>query len=156
MYRSPINITFGSNRFLNTNGVITIRGKELFKMELGDNSRPLITVEIRDQSGILLGKVWKSTSFVHCHEDYEPIYEYEDHTLKRLALKRRSDNTDIFELLFHTPNDVEINGIFHVRELGYPIIATREYLDLNTNRFIRNTISKPNTGIEIGQDFIAI
>lgn len=156
MFYSPINITFGSNRFLNTNGVISVKGKELFKMELGDNSRPLITVEIRDQNGELLGKVWKSTSFVHCHEDYEPIYEHENNALKRLALKRKSDNTDIFELVFHAPNDVEINGIFHVKGLSYPIIATREYLDLNTNKFIRNTISKPNTGIEIGQDFIAI
>lgn len=156
MNYSLINITFGSNRFLNTNGVISIKGKELFKMELGDNLRPLITVEIRDQNGELLGKVWKSTSFVHWHKDYEPIYEYENGTLKRLALKRKEDNEDIFELIFHAPNDVEINGVFYVKGLSYPIIATRKYLDLNTNKFIRNTISKPNTGIEIGEDFIAI
>jgi hypothetical protein len=62
---NPINITFGSNRFIGTNGVISIKGKELFKMELADDLRPLITIEIRNQNDELLGKVWKSTSFVH-------------------------------------------------------------------------------------------
>ena len=153
---NPINITFGSNRFLNTNGVISIKGRELFKMELGDNLRALITVEIRDQNDELLGKVWKSTSFVHWHKDYDPEYEYENNTLKRLSLKRKSDNHIVFELIFHAPNDVEINGIFYVKGLHYPIIATGDYLDLNTNKFIHNTISKSNTGIVIEEDFIAI
>jgi len=153
---SPINITFGSNRFLKTNGVISIKGKDLFKMDLGDDLKPLITVEIRDQNGELLGKVWKSTSFVHWHKDYEPKYESENNTLKRLALKRKSDNNIVFELIFHAPNDVEINGIFYVKGLKFPIIATRDYLDLNTNKFTRCTISKPNKGIVIEKDFIAI
>jgi len=156
IYYNPINITFGSNRFLKTNGVISIKGKELFKIELGDNLRPLITVEIRDQKGELLGKVWKSTSFVHWHKDYDPEYEYENNTLKRLALKRRIDNKIVFELIFHAPDDVEINGIFYVKGLSFPIIATRGYLDLNTNKFIGCTKSKSNKGIEIGEDFIAI
>ena len=44
----PINITFGSNRFIGTNGIISVKGKELFRMELADDLRPLITVEIRE------------------------------------------------------------------------------------------------------------
>jgi len=152
----PINITFGSNKFIETNGIISAKGKELFKMELADDLRPLITVEIRNEKDELLGKVWKSTSFVHWHPDYEPIYKRENNILKRLALRKKSDNEDIFEIVFHAPNDVEINGTFYVKGLGFPIIATKEFLDLNTNKFIGNVKYKGNTGIVIDNDFMAI
>jgi hypothetical protein len=152
----PINITLGSNKFIETNGIISVKGKELFKMELAGDMRPLITVEIRNQKDELLGKVWKSTSFVHSHQDYEPIYERENNTVKRLALRRKSDHEDVFEIIFHAPNDVEINGIFFVKGLNFPIIATREFLDLNTNKFIQNVKYKGNTGITIDSDFMAI
>ena len=152
----PINITLGSNRFIETNGIISAKGKELFKMELAGDMRPLITVEIRNQKDELLGKVWKSTSFVHSHQDYEPIYERENNTLKRLALRRKSDNEVVFEIIFHAHNDVEINGTFYVKGLNFPIIATREFLDLNTNKFIRCVKYKGNTGITIDNDFLAL
>lgn len=151
----PINITFGSNRFIDTNGIISVKGKELVKMQLADNLQPLITVEVRDQNGELLGKVWKSTSFVYWHKDYEPVYQREGNTLKRLALKRKSDNEDIFEVVFHAPNDVEINGTFYVKGLNFPIIATKAFLDLNTNKFSRCKKVKSNTGITIDNDFMA-
>jgi hypothetical protein len=156
MSNSCINIIFGSNKFIGTNGVISIRGKELFRMELADDLRPLITVEIRDINNELLGKVWKSTSFVHWHKNYEPVYDREGSTLKRLALKKMSDEKDIFELIFRSPTDIEINGVFYVKGLNFPIIATKEYLDLNTKKFIGNVIVKQNTGIVIDNDFIAI
>jgi hypothetical protein len=65
-----ISITFGSNRFINTNGIITFRDngkdKDLFRYELrSSDSKPMIDVEIRDSKNELLGKVWKSASFVH-------------------------------------------------------------------------------------------
>lgn len=151
-----INITFGSNRFIGTNGIISVKGKELVKMELADNLQPLITIEVRDEKGDLLGKVWKSTSFVYWHKDYEPVYQRQGNTLKRLALKRKSDNVDIFEIVFHAPDDVEVNGTFHVKGLNFPIIATKAFLDLNTNKFSRCTIVKSNTGIVLDNDFMAI
>jgi len=49
----PINITFGSNRFIGTNGIISVKGKELVKMELADNLQPLIIIEVRDEKGDL-------------------------------------------------------------------------------------------------------
>jgi len=156
MSQRPINIIFGSNRFIGTNGIISVKGKELFRMELAGDSRPLITVEIRDKNDKLLGKVWKSTSFVHWHNDYEPICDRQGNVIKRLALRRKGDNQDIFELVFHSPNDIEINGIFYVKGLNFPIVATKEFLDLNTNKFIGSTIAKQNTGIIIENDFIAI
>ena len=152
----PINITFGSNRFLNTNGVISVRGKELFKIKIGNDGSALINVEIRDRNNVLIGKVWKSSKFVHVHQDYEVTYERENGTLKRLALRRKSDNADIFEFTINAPNDIEINGIFYVEELNFPIIATRQYLDLNTNRFSHCSVSKRNTGIILDNEFVAI
>jgi hypothetical protein len=151
----PINIIFGSNRFIGTNGIISVKGKELFRMELADDLRPLITVEIRDKNDVLLGKVWKSTSFVHSNEDYEPILERQNNTLKRLALKRKSDSEEIFEIVFHAPDEVEINGTFYVKGLNFPIIATKAFLDLNTNKFIGCTKVKSNTGIVVDNDFMA-
>ena len=156
MSYKPINIVFGSNRFIGTNGLISVKGKELVKIELADDLRPLITVEVRDKNDELLGKVWKSTSFVAWHNDYEPIYEREGSNIKRLALKRKSDNVEVFELALHTPTDIEINGVFYVKGLNFPIIATKAFLDLNTNKFSKCTVAKRGTGIIIDKDFMAI
>src|SRR5512136_942984 len=92
----PIGITFGSNRFINTNGVISVRGKELLKIELGDDLQPSITVEIRDQEHKFVGRISKSTSFVYLHKDYEPRYERKGDLLKRIALIRKSSDEVVF------------------------------------------------------------
>jgi hypothetical protein len=153
---NQITITFGSNRFINTNGVISVRGKELLKIELGADLQPSITVEIRDQKHKFVGRVSKSTSFVYLHKDYEPRYEREGDLLKRIALIRKSSDEVVFEIIFHSSTEVEINGIFFVEGLSFPIIATKEYLDLNTKKFDHCTKVKDNRGIEIEEDFTAI
>lgn len=153
---NPITITFGSNRFINTNGVISVRGKELLKIELGDDLQPSITVEIRDQEHKFVGRISKSTSFVYLHKDYEPRYEREGDFLKRIALTRKSSDEVVFEIIFHSSTEVEINGIFYVEGLSFPIIATKEYLDLSTKKFSHCTVVKDNRGIEIEKDFTAI
>jgi hypothetical protein len=153
---NPITITFGSNRFINTNGAISVRGKEVLKIELGDDLQPAITVEIRDQEHKFVGRISKSTSFVYLHKDYEPRYEREGDSLKRIALIRKSSNEAVFEITFQSSTEVEINGIFFVEGLNFPIIATKEYLDLNTKKFSHCTMVKDNKGIEIEKDFTAI
>lgn len=157
--RSSINIVLGSNHFIGTSGLIQIKGKELFRIDLisyRDTFKPLITVEIRDENNTLLGKAYRSTSFVHCHPDYEAIIETEEGQTKRLALKRRADGVVVFDLKFTAPNEVEINGIFYAENIDYPIIATSEYLDINTNKFSRMKIYKKGTGIKLDEDFISI
>lgn len=149
---NPISITFGSNRFVNTNGVISVRGKELLKIELGDDLQPSITVEIRDQERRFVGRVSKSTSFVYLRKNYEPRYEREGNMLKRIALIRKSSDEVVFEIVFHSSTEVEINGIFFVEGLSFPVIATKEYLDLNTKKFTHCTVVKDNKGIEIEED----
>lgn len=130
----PYDIIFGSNRHINSSGIIIINGKELLKIEpvsYRNSTRPLITVEIRDKNGTLLGKIYRSTSFVAHHKDYEPIMETDKGQTQRLALKRKSDGKLMFDLKFHSANTVEVNGIFYLEGLGFPIIATPNHLDIN-------------------------
>ncbi len=152
----PITITFGSNRFINTNGVISVRGKELLKIELGDDLQPKISVDVLNQDYKLVGKVWRSTSFVLLSKNYEPKYEREGELLKRFGLTRKSTGEVVLEIIFHTSTEVEINGVFFVEGINFPIIATKEYLDLNTKKFDHCTKVKNNNAIEIEEDFIAI
>ena len=136
-----IRVTFGSNRFINTNGIITFRDngkdKDLFRYELrSSDSKPMIDVEIRDNKNELLGKVWKSASFVYVHKDYEGKEEREGSEIKRLALIRKNDNATMFELIVHNPTDIEINGIFHIEGYQYPIIANKNSLTIGLGNIL--------------------
>ena len=153
------NIVFGSNRFVGTNGIIQVHGKELLKIDtisFGVTFKPLFSVEVRDSKNTLLGKLYKSTSFVHVDPDYEVETISELGYPRRLALKGKKDGKYVFELNYKQPNEVEINGVFYVKDLSYPIIATKDYLDINTNKFIRNTIIKNGSGIIIDKNSISI
>ena len=153
---NPITISFGSNRFINTNGVILVRGRELLKIELGDDLQPLINVDMRNREQKLVGKLWRSTSFVLLSKNYEPRYEHEGSLIKRLMLIRKSTDEIVFEIIFHSPTDVEINGVFFLEGLSFPIIATKDYLDLNSRKFSHCTIVKDNRGIELEEDLKVI
>ena len=150
------NIILGSNRFVGTNGLISYRGKEFFKIELSSDLKPLITVEVRDSGGKLLGKVWKSTSFVHSDKDYEANTDREGSEIKRLTLKNKETGQVVLEIIIYDNQNVEINGIFFLSGLKFPIIATKQYLDINTNKFIKNTFMKNGSGITLDNAFIAI
>jgi hypothetical protein len=153
------NIVFGSNRFLGTSGIIIVNGKELLKIDtipFGVTYKPLFSVEIRDSKNKLLGKLYKSTSFVHVDPEYEAEIVSELGYPRRLALKSKEEGKYVFELNYKQPNEVEINGVFYVKDLSYPIIATKDYLDINTNKFIGNTKINNGSGIIINKNSIAI
>jgi len=141
-----VTIIFGSNRMIDTSGILTFIDesrqikKELFKVKLRSDLQPMITVEIRDENDQLLGKAYRSTSFVYCHRDYRPIVETEGAEVKRLALERREDGSLIFELVKRSGNEVEINGIFHVRGFPHPIEATRDYTRIGGVTLSHNTM----------------
>ena len=143
-----INITFGSNRFIDTNGIITFNDKELFKYELRSSDlQPMITVEIRDQQGVLLGKVWKSTSFVHCHPSCETEIKREGNQIRKMSLSRKTDGVKLFELNIREPNDIEINGIFHIKGFPHPIVATEDYTKIGGITISHNTKAGKGKGI---------
>jgi hypothetical protein len=152
-----LNILFGSNRLIGTDIPIIFRDngkdKELFRYELRDSdSKPLIDVEIRDDKNELLGKVHKSTSFVFVHKDYESKEERAGSDVKKMTLTRKSDNTTIFELIFHKPTDIEVNGVFHIEGFPHPIIATHDVLKIGGITFSHNTIMKRGIGIILTQN----
>jgi hypothetical protein len=125
-------------------------GKErpLFRYELRSSDfKPLIDVEIRDDKNVPLGIVHKSTSFVHVHEDYEGKEEREGSDVKKMTLVRKNDNAVFFELIFHKPTEVEVNGTFHIEGFPHPIIATKDALRIGGLLFSRNTIMKKGTAI---------
>jgi hypothetical protein len=140
-----VNITLGSNQYIDTNGIINYvkngREKELFKYELrSSDSKPLIDVEIRDDYGKLLGKMHKSTSFVFVHPDYETIEKHDGSEVKSLSLIRKADKQLMFEMVVHTPDNVEINGIFHIGKL--PIAATKNGLKIGNGITLSNCVIK--------------
>ena len=140
------NVTFGSNTHLSSNGIIRMKGKELLKLETGSDFQLLLTTEIRDQKGALLGKVARN-SFVYVHPDYEQKVESRGGSLRRLLLVRKSDGFVVFEADVKGRNEIEINGIFHVE--GVALVATKEYLQVGTNRISRCTFSCNGTDIVI-------
>ena len=147
-----ITVLFGSNRLIGADIPIVFRDngkdKQLFKYELRtSDSKPMIDVEIRDSKSELLGKVHKSASFVYVHKDYEGKEEREGNEIKKMTLVRKSDKTTIFELIFHKPTDVEVNGVFHIEGFQHPIIATKDFLKIGGLTFSHNTIMKKGIGI---------
>lgn len=150
-----VTLVLGSNRFIDTNGLIQVKGKELMRIEIvpyRGGFRPLITAEIRDQAGILVGRVHRSNSFAYIHPEYGQEIETRRGEVRHLALRRFRDGLKVFDLMFKPPDEVELNGVFYIEGLDFPIIATPEYLDINTNKFIKNTIAKNGAGIIIDED----
>lgn len=142
-----ITVLFGSNRLIGADIPIVFRDngrdKQLFKYELRtSDSKPMIDVEIRDDKNDLLGKVHKSVSFVYVHNDYQGNVERKGNDVRRMTLTRKSDNTTIFELIFHKPTEVEVNGVFHIEGFPHPIIATKDALRIGGLLFSDNTIAK--------------
>jgi hypothetical protein len=147
-----LNLLFGSNLLIGTDIPIIFRDngkdKELFRYELRDSDyKPLIDVEIRDDKNELLGKVHKSTSFVYVHKDYEGKEERVGSDIKKMTLTRISDKAMIFELIFHTPTNIEVNGIFHIEGFPHPIIATHDFLKIGGITLASNTLVKRGIGI---------
>ena len=153
-----VTITFGSNRFIDTNGIIAFKGKEFLKYELRSSDlQPMITVEIRDSNGNLLGKIWKSTSFVTLpHPDLEEKIERVGTDVKRISLTRKSDGAVFFELNIRKPTDVEINGIFHIKGFAHPIIATKDYLKIGGITLSHNTKARGGQGINLTENGFSI
>jgi hypothetical protein len=149
-----LTVLFGSNWLIDTNGIVTFEDKskkiikELFRVELRADNQPMVTVEVRDEKDTLLGKVYRSTSFVSVNPDYETATEMDGSNVKRMELRNKKTKKLFFELInqgsriIKTKNDevteytIEINGLFHIKGCPFVIEANRHYLDINTNKII--------------------
>jgi hypothetical protein len=122
------NIIIGNNKWVNTDGRIVYKDdngkdKELLKYELSADSKPLVTVEIRDIDGKLLGKIDKSTTFTNIDPKFEAEESHNANALSKIVLRRKEDKKIYFELTVHSLTDFEINGVFHVKEIPYTIVV---------------------------------
>lgn len=57
-----------------------------------------------------------------------------------MTLIQKSDGNQIFELKYLRVNEIEVNGVFYLPGLTFPIIATPTQLDVGNG----NTISNSN------------
>ena len=156
-----ITLLFGSNRLIGPDIPVVFRdnGKdiELFKYSLRDSdSKPMIDVEIRDAAGKLLGQVLKSTCLVYIGQDYEGKEQRVGNEVRRLTLTRKSANAVLFDLIFHSPTSVELNGVFHIKGYQHSIVATNQALTIGGLTFSQNTIVKRGVGIILTRNGFAI
>jgi hypothetical protein len=169
-----LTMIFGSNWFIDTNGIVTFSDpakkirKDLFRIELRGDGQPMVTVEVRDAQNHLLGKAYRSTSFVTVNAVYETSTEQSGADVKRMVLQNRETKEKVFELINHGTEKkqiqgkeiinyiVEINGIFHIEGCPFPIIATKQYLDINTNKLIGNKKFGGGFGIELTPNTFAL
>jgi hypothetical protein len=139
-------VKFGSNTHFNSAGILRVRGKELLRLERGSDDQLLVSTKIRDEHGVLLGRVWRN-AIPYVHPGYEQEVESKGGSLRKLLLRRKSDGAVIFEADVTGRSEIEINGIFNLG--GKTIIATREYLDTGTTRISHSTFDCNGTDISI-------
>src|ERR1035437_1164016 len=159
--KNVYNVRFGSNNFINTDGVIAFddngKLKQPLKYEIDSTSKPLVTVEVRDSNNTLLGKVYKATSFVVVHPDYDAKVVRQGSDVKAMSLIRKNDGAVMFELLIHAPNNIEINGVFYIEGYSYAITASRSGLVVRRGNTISGfTIAKNGTGIVLSKNGFSI
>jgi len=139
-------VTFGSNTHMNSNGILKVKGSELLKLERGSDDQLLVTTEVRDNKGVLLGKIWRN-SFAFVHPNYEGKVESKGGSLRRIVLTKKSDKTTVFEADIKGRSEIEVNGIFNIGSRN--IVATKEYLDTGVIRISNSTFSCNGTNIDI-------
>jgi hypothetical protein len=139
-------VTFGSNTHMDSNGILKVKGKELLKLERGSDDQLLVTTEVRDNKGVLLGKIWRN-SFAYVHPDYEDKVEPKGGSLRRIVLTKKSDKTTVFEADIKGRSEIEVNGVFNIG--GKTLVATKEYLDTGAIRISNSTFSCNGTDIDI-------
>jgi hypothetical protein len=139
-------VRFGSNTHINSKGILRVGGKELFKLEKGSDDQLLITTEVRDKDGTLLGKIWRN-SFAHVHDGYEGKAVSMGGLKRKLLLKRKFDGSVIFEANIKSRSEIEVNGIFNLE--GRTIIATKDYLDVGFGKLSNCTFDSCGGDISI-------
>ncbi len=149
--RGLVTIVFGSNRFVDSTGIISFEGKEFFRID----DMNLVTTEIRDHNSTLLGKLWKSCSWVYVDADYEGSVQKDPanpDALRRLTLKRKDNGRVIFELSVLDKGLVEINGTFYVEGYPQPIVATENGTTIGTNSVHHNIFDRKKRGIDFDRN----
>ena len=139
-------VVFGSNLISECGRVIEIIGKginkQIIRFREGEDGKILFNCVVKDQEGKTVAKVANSI-VQHVMKGYEA-------QITNDGIKVINESTrDIWlEFAYISSRKFKLNGIFFLP--GYKIIATDDYLDINTNRISNCTFNSCSAVIGLG------
>lgn len=139
-------VIFGSNRILECKRVVEIVGKginkQIIRFREGEDGRILFNCNVNDQEGRTVAKVANSI-IQHVMEGYEANI-----TNEGIKVINKITGDIWLEFVYLSPRKFKLNGIFFLP--GYKIIATDDYLEINTNKISNCTFKNCSSVIGLG------
>jgi|GEM_PF-969123 len=123
-------VIFGSNLISKCRKVVEVRGqginKQIIRFRVGEDGKILFNSSVNDEKGKTVVKVANS-KIQHVQKGFKV-------DISPNAIKVWNESTGEIWLEFAElgPRKFKLNGIFYLP--GYKIVATDEYLDINTNK----------------------
>lgn len=139
-------LIFGSNQITECGKVIELKGrginKQIMRFKEGTDKKVLFDCTVKDQKGETVTKIANS-KVQHVMQGYKA-------EITATGVKVVHGNTgDVWlEFVCIGPRKFKLNGIFFLP--GYKIVATDDYLEINTNRLSKCTFSNCSTAIGLG------
>jgi len=139
-------VIFGSNQIMNCPKVIELKGKginkQIIRFREGNDKKILFDCTVKDQKGETVTKIANSI-VQHVMQGYKA--EITDVGLKIV----HEATKDIWlEFVCIGPRKFKLNGIFFPP--GYKIVATDDYLLINTSRISNSTFASFSAAIGLG------
>ena len=138
-------VVFGSNLISECGRVIEIVGKgmnkQIIRFREGEDGKILFNCTVKDQEGETVAKVANSI-IQHVMKGYQA--EITDDGIKII---NKSTGDIWLEFSYMSPRKFKLNGIFFLP--GHKIIATDNYLEINTNRISNCTFKSCSAAIGI-------
>lgn len=139
-------VIFGSNQITDCGKVIEFKGKginkQIIRFRETSDKKVLCDCTAKDQNGNTVAKI-ANNKIQHIMQGYKA--EVADNGVKVI----NEITGDIWlEFVCIGPRKFKLNGIFFLP--GYKIVATDDYLEINTNRFSKCTFANCSAAIGLG------
>jgi hypothetical protein len=139
-------LLFGSNRILKCPRAVELKGKgvnkQIIRFREGEDGVVLMDCTVTDQEGTMVVKVANSR-VQHLAEGYQA-----DITGDGIKVITKDSKEVWLAFVKIGPRQFKLNGRFTVP--GYMVVATDDYLEINTNRFSNNTFENCSAAIGLG------
>lgn len=139
-------VIFGSNLITECPSVIKLEGKginqQIIRFKIGRDGKILFDCKVKDEEGRTVTVVANSL-VQHVDPDYNV-----DISDNGIVVKNNETGDVWLEFVQMDANKFKLNGRFFIP--GYRIIATDEYLDINTNKFIGSVFQNCSAAIGLG------
>jgi len=136
-------VMFGSNRILECKRVVEIVGKginkQIIRFREGEDGTILFNCTVNDQEGRTVAKIANSI-VQHVMEGYEANI-----TNEGIKVINKATGDIWLEFVYLSSRKFKLNGIFFLP--GYKIIATDDYLEINTNKISNCTFKNCSSAI---------